>query len=59
MEIKDIVLPTEYLGIDKLKKYKNNAKIHTRDQIEDIKNSIKKFGMNDPHRNMGQRKHNR
>lgn len=48
LEIKDIVLPTEYLGIDKLKEYKNNAKIHTRDQIEEIKTSITRFGMNDP-----------
>lgn len=48
MEIKDIVIPTECLGIDKLKEYKNNAKIHTRDQIEEIKTSITRFGMIDP-----------
>lgn len=28
--------------------YKNNAKIHTEEQIEQIKSSITQFGMNDP-----------
>lgn len=41
-------LKVEYLNIDELKPYKNNAKIHTAEQIEQIKNSIKKFGMIDP-----------
>ena len=41
-------LKVEYLNIDELKPYKNNAKIHTAEQIEQIKNSIQKFGMNDP-----------
>lgn len=36
------------LEIDKLQPYKNNAKIHTAEQIEQIKNSIEKFGNNDP-----------
>ena len=35
-------------NISDLKPYKNNAKIHTKEQIEQIKNSIEKFGMNDP-----------
>lgn len=36
------------LKINDLKPYKNNAKIHTPEQIEQIKKSIKEFGMNDP-----------
>ena len=31
-----------------LKAYKNNAKVHTVQQIEAIKKSIEEFGMNDP-----------
>lgn len=41
-------LKMEYLSLDELRPYKNNAKIHTREQIEEIKNSIRKFGMKDP-----------
>jgi hypothetical protein len=36
------------LNIEEIKPYKNNAKIHTAEQIEQIKNSIKEFGFNDP-----------
>lgn len=36
------------IKIEDLKPYEKNAKIHTREQIEQIKNSIKQFGMNDP-----------
>ena len=36
------------LKIDELTPYEKNAKIHTKEQIEQIKTSIKKFGMNDP-----------
>ena len=36
------------LPVESLKPYKNNAKIHTPKQIEHIKNSILKFGFNDP-----------
>lgn len=43
MEIK-----IEYVPIEELKTYPNNAKIHTAEQIEQIKESIKEFGMNDP-----------
>lgn len=42
------MLQIEYLPIDQLREYEKNAKIHDRPQIEDIKNSIKAFGMNDP-----------
>lgn len=36
------------LKIDEVKPYKNNAKIHTDEQIQQIKDSIEKFGNNDP-----------
>ena len=36
------------LKIEKLTIYENNAKIHTQEQIEQIKKSIQQFGMNDP-----------
>lgn len=41
-------LKVEYLPINDLKPYENNAKIHTPEQIEQIKKSIQEFGMNDP-----------
>ena len=41
-------LKVEYIPIDTLKPYENNAKIHTPEQIEQIKKSITDFGMNDP-----------
>ena len=41
-------LKVEYVPKEELKTYANNAKVHTPEQIEGIKNSIKKFGFNDP-----------
>lgn len=41
-------LKIEYMPIEELEPYANNAKIHTAEQIEQIKESIKKFGFNDP-----------
>ena len=41
-------LKIEYIDIEDLKPYLNNAKIHTSIQIEQIKKSIDEFGMNDP-----------
>ena len=38
----------EYIPITELVEYENNAKIHTDEQIEQIKESIVEFGMNDP-----------
>ena len=38
----------EYMPIEELKPYANNAKVHTAEQIEQIKQSIKEFGFNDP-----------
>lgn len=36
------------LKINELTPYENNAKVHTDEQIEQIKKSIELFGMNDP-----------
>lgn len=36
------------LDINNIKPYEKNAKIHTDEQIEQIKKSIEEFGMNDP-----------
>ena len=36
------------MNIQELKPYKKNAKIHDKEQIEQIKKSIEEFGMNDP-----------
>lgn len=41
-------LKIEYLPIGELVTYANNAKIHTAEQIEQIKKSIQEFSMNDP-----------
>ena len=41
-------LKIEYIPIGELKPYENNAKIHTEEQIEQIKSSIQQFGFNDP-----------
>lgn len=41
-------LKIEYVPRTDLVTYENNAKIHTGEQIEQIKNSIQQFGFNDP-----------
>lgn len=41
-------LNIEYINIDELKPYEKNAKLHPEEQVEQIKKSIKEFGMNDP-----------
>ena len=41
-------LKVEYMPINQITPYENNAKIHTEEQIEQIKASITEFGMNDP-----------
>ena len=41
-------LKIEYVAIDSIKPYKNNAKKHPKEQIEQIKKSIEQFGMDDP-----------
>ena len=42
------LLKIQYIDIDSLTPYENNAKIHTPQKIDEIKKSIKEFGMNDP-----------
>lgn len=41
-------LKIEYVDVNTLKTYENNAKIHDAAQIEQIKRSITDFGFNDP-----------
>ena len=41
-------LKIEYIRLEELKEYENNAKLHPQEQIEQIKKSITEFGMNDP-----------
>ena len=41
-------LKIEYLNKEELKPYANNAKVHTGEQIDQIKKSIEEFGFNDP-----------
>lgn len=41
-------LKVEYIPINEIQPYEKNAKIHTEEQIEQIKKSIQEFGMNDP-----------
>lgn len=41
-------LKIEYISIEKLNTYGGNAKIHPAEQIEQIKQSIRDFGFNDP-----------
>lgn len=41
-------LKIEYIDISELKNYANNSKIHTKEQIRHIANSIEEFGFNDP-----------
>lgn len=41
-------LKIEYIPLDSLKVYCNNAKLHPAEQIEQIKKSIQEFGFNDP-----------
>ena len=41
-------LEIEYININDIKTYENNAKLHPAEQIEQIKKSIQEFGFNDP-----------
>ena len=41
-------LKIEYIPLSEIKPYGGNAKLHPAEQIEQIKTSILKFGMNDP-----------
>jgi ParB-like chromosome segregation protein Spo0J len=44
----DKQLKIEYIETDKLTPYNQNSKIHTKEQIRHIANSIEQFGFNDP-----------
>lgn len=46
--MKDLKLEIIYLPTEELTPYKNNAKLHPQEQIDEIKRSITQFGMNDP-----------
>jgi ParB-like chromosome segregation protein Spo0J len=41
-------LKIEYLPINEINPYENNAKLHPEYQIEQIAKSISEFGFNDP-----------
>lgn len=41
-------LKIEYFNKEELRPYANNAKVHTAEQVEQIKKSIREFGFNDP-----------
>jgi len=41
-------LKIDYLSIEELNEYGKNAKLHPREQIEQIKNSIEEYGFDDP-----------
>jgi len=41
-------LKIEYIPIERLTPYAGNSKIHTKEQVKHIANSIKEFGFNDP-----------
>ena len=43
-----MALKIQYENINNIKPYKNNAKEHPKEQIEQIKKSIQEFGNNDP-----------
>lgn len=49
MEVKQLEkqekLEIKYLKESEIKEYKNNTRIHSKEQIKQIKNSIKEFGM--------------
>ena len=41
-------LRIEYIDIDKITPYENNARKHQKADVDAIKKSIEAFGMNDP-----------
>lgn len=47
------------LKIEEITPYEKNAKIHTEEQINQIKQSITEFGMNDPIAVWRRQEHNR
>lgn len=43
-----VKMKIEKINISEITEYENNAKLHPREQIEQIKKSIQEFGNNDP-----------
>lgn len=41
-------LKIEYIPVDQIRPYAGNAKLHPAEQVEQIKESIRQFGFNDP-----------
>ena len=41
-------LKIEYVPLDQITPYAGNAKLHPAEQVEQIKESIRQFGFNDP-----------
>lgn len=41
-------LKIEYVPVESIQPYANNAKLHPAEQVEQIKKSIEQFGFNDP-----------
>ena len=44
----ELKMKIEKINISEITEYENNAKLHPREQIEQIKKSIQEFGNNDP-----------
>ena len=51
-------LKIEYVGLDELTPYVNNAKEHPDSQVDQIVASIKEFGFNDPNISINTKKNN-
>src|SRR6516165_11494791 len=47
-EIEELAMKIEYLLVRELRQYPNNARTHSKKQIRQIANSIKKFGFCNP-----------
>ena len=48
IDFKDLQLAIEYVDIDKIKPFEKNPRTHSRDQIQQIVNSMMKFGWVNP-----------
>ena len=44
----DTSLTVEYVSTEELREYRNNSKLHTTSQVEQIESSIEQFGFNSP-----------
>ena len=48
VRLEKLKLEIKYLAESEIKEYKNNTRVHSKEQIRQIKNSIKEFGMCTP-----------